>query len=195
MTENLLTYAITPGQGTIAEMAALIHELGAELGWSEKCVYQLNLALDEIISNTLAYGYERMDAGIADGQDLPRRETSRIVVALDREDTTLRLTIRDNAAPFDPLLQAPKPEVDKPPMRRKRRVGGMGMHLVRSMMDSVAYRFEQSLNVLVMEKSLESPIPCGRAPGDGQEAEEGRVGAGGDEEREAKRGRGMDDGN
>jgi serine/threonine-protein kinase RsbW len=168
MTDNLLTYVITPGQGTIAEMAVLIQKLGMELGWSEKCVYQLNLSLDEIISNTLAYGYARKvaegvsDVGSAEGSGIPRRETSRVVVALERENTTLRLTIRDNAAPFDPLLQAPMPEVDKPLMQRKRRVGGVGIHLARSMMDFVDYRFEQGMNVLVMEKSLESPIPCGR---------------------------------
>lgn len=155
MPEQLLTYVITAQQGSIEGMATIIHEMGRKLRWSEKCIFQLNLALDEIISNTLAYGY-----------DQPGRH--RIEISLEQLGSLLILTIVDNGTAFNPLEGKP-PEVDKPPLQRERCVGGMGIHLVKSMMDAVQYRYAQGKNVLVMEKNLEKPTLCVAPPDVGAE--------------------------
>jgi len=146
MPEQLLTYLITAEQGSIEGMASVIHAMGRKLRWSEKCIFQLNLALDEIISNTLAYGYDQP-------------EIRRIEIFLAQQGNRLIMTIEDNGAPFNPLEGKP-PEVDKPPLQRERCVGGMGIHLVKSMMDAVHYRHAQGKNVLVMQKNLEEPTLC-----------------------------------
>lgn len=150
MPEKLMAYVITAENGSISGMAGIIQKMGRELGWSEKCIYQLNLALDEIISNTLAYGYAQPGA-------------QRIEVFLEQEGNMLKMTIMDNAAPFNPL-QGAEPELEKPPLQRERCVGGMGIHLMKSMMDRVLYRYDEGKNILEMEKNLEVVTPCASPP-------------------------------
>ena len=151
MPELLMDYVITAQDGSIAGMAATIQRIGRELQWSEKCIYQLNLALDEIISNTLSYGYERP-------------HPHRIEISMEQEGARLRLKIVDNANPFNPLTQTPMPELEKPPLLRERCVGGMGIHFMKSMMDAVRYRYEEGKNILEMEKNLEITTSCASPP-------------------------------
>ncbi|WP_052812974.1 ATP-binding protein [Desulfonatronum thioautotrophicum] len=146
MSEHLMAYIITAQRGSIAGMAEIIQKMGRELEWSEKCIYQLNLALDEIISNTMEYGYA-----------VPG--THRIEIFLELDGTLLKMKIKDNAAPFNPLEKA-APELDKPPLQRERCVGGMGIHIMKTMMDAVRYRYEHGQNVLELEKNLEKATSC-----------------------------------
>lgn len=137
------SYKLTNSQGTMAGLVASLRNLGSEQGWSDKCVYQITLALDEIITNILQYGYQS-----AEGYEID--------VAVEITGQQARLEVRDNARPFNPIGDVSEPELDKPLLERKRCVGGMGVHLVRSIMNSIAYRYENGRNILTMEKDLGS---------------------------------------
>jgi serine/threonine-protein kinase RsbW len=62
---------------------------------------------------------------------------------------SVRLEFRDAGAPFNPL-DAPAPDLGTPPEERK--IGGLGLHLVRSLVDDASYCREGSVNVLVLVK-------------------------------------------
>jgi anti-sigma regulatory factor (Ser/Thr protein kinase) len=87
----------------------------------ESSVHDLRLALDEIVSNVIRHGYA---AG----------ENGAIEILADFEADRVRLEVRDAAKPFNPLL-VPEPDLNIPIERRSR--GGLGIFLVRKLMDRV----------------------------------------------------------
>jgi serine/threonine-protein kinase RsbW/sigma-B regulation protein RsbU (phosphoserine phosphatase) len=99
-------------------------------------VADMQVALDEILSNTLRHGFN-------DG--LPHR----IEVTLSVEPTMLVAEIEDDCAAFDPLAVAPpelKGSLEAP------RIGGLGIYFVRSLMSEVSYARVGTRNRLVLKK-------------------------------------------
>ena len=92
----------------------------------------LQIALDELLTNTIDYGVV--------GQAIVELEA-----AGDR--VTLRLT--DDGRPFDPFARA-APDTSLP--LEERHIGGLGIHLVRSLMDEVSYQRREGRNVVVLTK-------------------------------------------
>ena len=115
-----------------------IEEFGDENGFPPKLVFKINLALDELTTNIISYGYE--DEGEHD-----------IHVKLSLKDQTLTLQLIDDGQPFDPL-EAEAPDVSCPINERK--VGGLGIHLVKEIMDSVHYARRDGKNMTTLVKSL-----------------------------------------
>ena len=66
-------------------------------------------------------------------------------------DTRLKFTIIDSGKPFDPTIQA---EIDTTLSAKERKIGGLGIHLMRQNMDSINYERMDNLNVLTLRKSL-----------------------------------------
>lgn len=100
----------------------------------------LNVALDELLANELSHGMVGRDASSV---------TVEVEIELDQERLTVTLT--DDGPPFDPFRQA-APEtmlsVDERP------IGGLGIHLVRELMDEVSYQRRDGYNVVVLVKQL-----------------------------------------
>lgn len=103
-----------------------------------KLAMQLSVVVDELVSNVVKYGYD-------DGRD------GEISVTLSCADGRVRLVLRDGGRPFNPL-DAPAPDLDLPVEERP--VGGLGIHLVRTMMDDVRYVRGDGVNILTAEKSV-----------------------------------------
>ncbi|HXW06422.1 MAG TPA: ATP-binding protein [Vicinamibacterales bacterium] len=99
----------------------------------------MNLALDEVVTNVIRYAHED------DGRQHP------IVVRLALEGDVLTAQVEDDGRAFNPL-EAPTPDtgagIDQRP------VGGLGLHLVRSVMSSVEYRREDGRNVLTLKRKV-----------------------------------------
>lgn len=123
-----------------SEHATMVEEFGRLHGLAPRCVYQLSLALDEILTNIAMHGYTD-----------PGRHC--IQVFLRREEDSLVVTVEDDARPFNPL-EAPLPDVSLPPDQRERAVGGLGILLARRLMDSLCYERRGDRNVLVMKKRI-----------------------------------------
>lgn len=104
----------------------------------ERDLHALSLALDEVVTNTISYGYDD-------------QETHEIRVGVTLANGRLSAEVEDDGRPFNPLT-APPPDltgtVDERP------VGGLGVHLVRSLMEQVDYRRESGKNHLIMSKRL-----------------------------------------
>jgi anti-sigma regulatory factor (Ser/Thr protein kinase) len=89
-----------------------------------KLLNRFSLSLDEVLTNIIMHS-------IGDKGD------RKIAVRIDIGGGALRATVSDDGKPFDPLSQA-MPDIHAP--IEKRKVGGLGIHLLRKLMDTVEYR-------------------------------------------------------
>ncbi len=101
--------------------------------------FKFNLCFDELITNTVSYGYG--DAG-------PRE----IRVRMETDGTELRAEVEDDADAFDPFAEAPPPDLTSDV--DDRRVGGLGVFLVQKTMDHASYRREGDRNLIRLSKSF-----------------------------------------
>ena len=99
----------------------------------------LNMALDDLLNNVVQYAF-------------PNDQTEhRIVVEGDVRDGSVVLIITDDGIPFNPLT-VPPPDLSL--LLHEREIGGLGIHLVRSMFDEVMYHRDIGHNVLTIKKKL-----------------------------------------
>ncbi len=113
----------------------LVSDFAESHGLPSELVFRVTLVLEEIITNVISYGYE----------DEMEHEIS---VRLSWEDPDMKIEVEDDGRPFNPL-EAPPPDMLKPLAERP--VGGLGIHLVREMMDKLEYRRENDKNLLVLK--------------------------------------------
>jgi serine/threonine-protein kinase RsbW len=122
----------------LAELAEWVERFGAEQHLPATVVNALNVVLDEAVSNAVNHGY---DAG-ARGE---------IAVRLRRAGDSVAVEVEDDGRPFDPL-QVPPPDLTL--SLEQRPIGGLGIHLIRNLMDEVSYARRDGRNVLKMAKHL-----------------------------------------
>lgn len=119
-------------------VSAAIDDFALEADWPLDLAFKVNLALEEVVINVMNYGH---DDGLHE-----------IDIILTTEEDALTIEIVDDGRPFDPLNDAPIPDVNAE--LQDRNIGGLGVHLVRKMMDDVRYRREEGKNHLTMVTSL-----------------------------------------
>jgi serine/threonine-protein kinase RsbW len=122
----------------IGRLAALVVEFGTRHRLPAAAVSHVNLALEEAVSNIIAYAHD--DSGPHD-----------IAVRIALVDGALSIELSDDGRAFDPRA-APAPDLDAP--LEERPVGGLGIHLVRRLMDEVHYRREGGRNHLSFAKRI-----------------------------------------
>jgi len=125
----------------LERVAVELQAFGTATGLSEEMVGELNLCLEEILTNVMFYGLE-------EGRD---PESLEIELQMEVADSTLRVSVRDNGKPFNPL-EAGDPDTDLPVEERE--IGGLGIHLVRELMDELVYARDDDRNVLTMKKGV-----------------------------------------
>ena len=134
--DNVLEIALANELQEIVGAAAKIDAFCEERELSPEIAYAVNLSIDEILTNTISYGYD---------DDEPHR--IKIIVRLEAE--ALIVVIMDDSAPFD--LSA-TPEADVEATLEEREVGGLGLFLVHQMMDEVEYERVDGCNVVTLTK-------------------------------------------
>lgn len=142
MQEQVLNIRLTPDAMDFSGCSSKVEEFCEQLGLPQKVTFKIVLVLDELITNIINYGYELPDCYTID-------------VSLRCAGGGLELVVKDNARAFNPLCDAAEPELHLPLEERIRPVGGMGVHLVKSLMDSVSYERVDNKNVLTLKKSLD----------------------------------------
>jgi serine phosphatase RsbU (regulator of sigma subunit)/anti-sigma regulatory factor (Ser/Thr protein kinase) len=147
--DDLTLFAIryqTPAlvlRNDIQQIPTLTEWIGS-LGIPKELNEPVNLAVEEIVSNVMLYAY-------------PKDTIGQVLVeyakfsASNPQHPALIFTISDSGVPFDPTQQA---EVDITLPAEERKLGGLGIHLVRQLMDEIHYRREEDKNVLTLIKKL-----------------------------------------
>lgn len=124
----------------LSSMNSFIEEAGEELGLSASFCMSLNLVMEEAVSNIIFYAYEK-DRVVDDAVD----------ISLEREGDRLRVVLSDHGIAFDPTARE---EPDITLSVEERPIGGLGIFLIKKIMDSVVYRREGGRNVLIMTKTI-----------------------------------------
>lgn len=122
----------------LARVAAQLDDLGVRLGLPRDAVADMNVSLDEVLTNVLSHAYD--DAGVHE-----------IRIALAVYPDALEAEVEDDGRPFDPLTVAP-PDRGAPLAERK--VGGLGIHFMRNLLSGLAYQRIGNRNRLVLTKAL-----------------------------------------
>jgi anti-sigma regulatory factor (Ser/Thr protein kinase) len=141
MSETRTSLALGSDVKELARVSEALAVFCRDHGLPDKLAMELNIVLDETLTNTMFYGAE-------ENED---RHRLRIRVDLEIVDDALIVRQEDNGKAFDPL-QVPEANTAAP--LDQRAIGGLGIHLVRKLMDEVAYARTDGSNVLTMKKYL-----------------------------------------
>jgi len=122
----------------ISKLTLFIDELGEELGLSPELVFNLNLVLEEAVSNIILYAY-------------PKGEHENISLTAKKTENQLLFVLTDTGKEFDPTLM---PDADVNLAAEDRQIGGLGIFLIRQIMNQVEYQRIDGRNVLTLGKDL-----------------------------------------
>src|SRR5262245_36245554 len=153
ITALTLKYLLTAGESTseatvvelknslpeIERLARIADDFGRRHQLNAETSHNVKVALDEILTNIISYAYN-------DG-----REHS-IVTRFSLEQGKLTIKVEDDGRPFNPL-NAPEPNTEQ--LLEDRPIGGLGIHLVRKLMDELAYQRQNDRNILIMKLKVE----------------------------------------
>ncbi len=107
---------------------------------TDDVIYAIQLSIDELFLNIVSYGYDDDDKHLVE-------------VIIKSTDDEITVELIDDAKAFNPLDDAPEPDLDVG--LEDRRIGGVGIHLVKTMMTDVSYKREDNMNHLYLKKKLE----------------------------------------
>ena len=129
---------ITNRRGDVARVSRLVSELATAHLLSPGVVADVQVALDEVLTNIISYAY---------ADDRIHQIRVRLTVASD----VFEAEVEDDGQPFNPLT-VPSPNLGA--SLRERSVGGLGIHFVKGLMSDVAYARIDDRNRLILKKRL-----------------------------------------
>jgi len=97
-----------------------------------------DLAIEEHLTNILTYGFSKADEHL-------------VTFNIQADSRDLVIEVIDDGRPFDPT-KYPEPDLSVP--AEKRKIGGLGIHMIRQAMDSLQYKRVNGQNILQMRKGL-----------------------------------------
>ena len=115
-----------------------LEDCGSVMELSQKCLFEINLGLDELFTNIISYGF---DDGIE----------HQIKFSLAKAEETLVVQVEDDGIPFNPL-DAAGPAVARD--LDSINIGGLGIHLVKKVMDDIDYQRVEGRNKLILKKCV-----------------------------------------
>jgi len=136
-----MTIVLTNRMAEIPRLSRLVSQFWTRHALPPPAENDVNLALEEALANVIMHAY-------------PGGGRHEITVRLGLEPGSLTVAVEDDGVPFNPL-EASQPDIQSPV--EQRRVGGLGIHLVRHVMDRLEYRREDGRNRLLMTKRLFMP--------------------------------------
>jgi anti-sigma regulatory factor (Ser/Thr protein kinase) len=121
------------------EIRDFVGDAARQVGFSDKEIYAIQLAADEASSNIIEHAYADTQGG-------------KLEIDVSVSDKELKIVMRDQGKPFDPA-SVPEPNVKADLSERK--IGGLGLYLMRKLMDEVSYESSpEGGNTLTMIKRL-----------------------------------------
>ena len=111
---------------------------GQSLGLPPKCMFEISLSMEELFTNIISYGFK---------DDLEHL----IKVTIGPKENRLVLCIEDEGIPFNPIE---KENPDLSSNVESRKIGGLGIHLVKKLMDEICYERCEGRNKLTLKKCI-----------------------------------------
>jgi anti-sigma regulatory factor (Ser/Thr protein kinase) len=138
MVSHTYSFELKNDLSELESLCRHLNKLSHVSGLSEACLTDINICLEELFTNIVSYGFI---------DDL--EHTIQFTIHMD--NNVLTLTIEDEGIPFNPLVKE-DPEI--PADLKDVRIGGLGIHIVRKLMDEIRYERNRGKNSLTMKKFL-----------------------------------------
>lgn len=122
----------------VPQLNVFVDEVCEQVDFDMSTTLKLNLAIEEAVVNVMNYAY-------------PAGEKGDVDIEAMINDEYLVFVISDSGTPFDPTAKA---EVDTTLSVEERGIGGLGIHLIRQIMDTINYERVDGKNVLTLRKKL-----------------------------------------
>ena len=122
----------------VSKLNDFIEEIGREFAIAPDVLFNLNLVLEEAIVNVINYAY-------------PKEEHEFIYLSASMHEGSIVLVLTDTGKAFDPTAA---PEADITLSADERQIGGLGIFLIRQIMNEVKYERIDGKNILTLEKKL-----------------------------------------
>ena len=138
MAKNKVSFKLKSKLSELDVLCRNLEKFGQSLGLSKKCIFEANLALDELFTNIISYGF-----------DDKNEHTIKILISLQKDELVFK--IEDDGIPFNPT------KVDTPDLEcsiEECRIGGLGIHLAKNLMDEVCYQRCNDKNILTLKKNI-----------------------------------------
>lgn len=113
-----------------------VKDFCSEMGINQEYIAEIVLAVEETVVNIINYGF-------------PEKESSEIVVDLEIEGNDLKIVIEDSGLEFDPTEMKDFTIEDS---LEEREIGGLGIYLVKNLMDYMEYHRKDDKNILILKK-------------------------------------------
>jgi anti-sigma regulatory factor (Ser/Thr protein kinase) len=138
MTEGTLSLDLRNDLSELAALSQSLEEFATSLGLSKRTLFQLNLVIDELVTNIITYAYRD-------------HAEHRITVVVRLEQGFLMIRLEDDGIPFNPVL-SDAPDCSCPVERRA--IGKLGIHLARQFADDLVYERHGNRNILTITKRV-----------------------------------------
>ncbi len=125
--------------GRIPELNSFIQDIGKRLNMDPALISQVQMALEEAVVNVMNYAYPK------------ERNNGFVTVKATSDGHELRLVVIDSGIPFDPTLHE---KADTSLSVEDRPIGGLGIFLIRELMDHINYERVDGRNILMLMKNL-----------------------------------------
>jgi serine/threonine-protein kinase RsbW len=122
----------------ISRLNDFIEDIGNEFSLTPDVVFNLNLVLEEAVVNVINYAY-------------PKEDHESIYLSAKMLNESIILVLTDTGKEFDPTMV---PDADVTLSAEDRQIGGLGIFLIRQIMNEVKYERIEGKNILTMEKKL-----------------------------------------
>ncbi|SDL38727.1 serine/threonine-protein kinase RsbW [Maridesulfovibrio ferrireducens] len=136
--DKISSFTLKADLSELKILAEKIENFGQQNEIPEKNIFEVNLVLDELFTNLVSYGC------FSDSHSFD--------IELILKDGVMFIEINDDGKPFNPL-DIPEPEIQCD--CDERRIGGLGIHFMRKMMDSIEYELGNGKNILKLTKIIQ----------------------------------------
>lgn len=132
-----MTFTYCNDLSELARLATDLESFGEAHQLTPALVHAFNLCLDEVLTNIISYGYD---------EPAPHA----VSITLSCDNGTVTAVVTDHGKPFNPLEEAPEPDLDAD--IEDRPIGGLGVFFLKQMMDDVRYERMGHANQLTLSK-------------------------------------------
>ena len=139
MTEKSYAFELKNDLSELDRLCQKCESVGESIGMPKKLIFEMNLALDELFTNIISYGFED-----------DKEHLIKIEIKVDENELSMR--IEDDGIPFDPVL-AEAPDLEC--RIEECKIGGLGIHLIKKLMDEIRYERVNDVNILYLKKHID----------------------------------------
>jgi serine/threonine-protein kinase RsbW len=143
MAKNRVSFKLKSNLSELDTLCEHLERFGQSIGLDPKCIFEANLALDELFTNIINYGFADQNEHI-------------IKITIAHRDDNLVFSIEDDGVPFNPT-KARTPDLECTIEECK--IGGLGIHLAKNLMDEVCYQRCKNKNILTLKKNIKETEP------------------------------------